>query len=488
MTSNHTHLSWLIAGIWAMSLCVAWAGNGDPIAPAAEEKQEYIYSESEVKARFKAMPSIVSKRYNSTTRHKIKAYMDSQRSVTEQLLGKGSMFFPIIEQYLKAYDLPLDLRVLPIIETRLDPTAISHAGATGLWQFMEGTAAEFGLTMDHKLDERIDIHRSTEAAVQYLAKLYSKYEDWGLALAAYNCGPGYVNRAIRRAGSRDYWKVSQYLPRETQKYVPKFLAATYLVNYYHEHGLTPAFPDLDLQITQELRVFKKICFDELARISQVPVAILEELNPAYSEDCIREKKEGTVITLPRRAARFVAGYLRMPEEGQKYFTDLAIPEQRSLEIEQSGYRMMLYTPDSTETLSSVAGFFDVEESLLRLWNSLEPDPVFDGQRELQIFIPEVQPFHLPKPAPLALVPQISAEIASALNDQACQSVVQLMHGVGISGSYELYTLSLAETVDDVCRIFPVVDRQDIMEHNPKALWVPGEVIRIPNSRENLAVR
>ena len=178
----------------------------------------------------------------------------------------------------------------------------------------------------------------------------------------------------------------------------------------------------------------------------------------------------------------------MPEEGHKYFTDLAIPEQRSLEIEQSGYRLMLYTPDSTETLSSVAGFFDVEESLLRLWNSLEPDPVFDGQRELQFFIPEVQPFHLPKPAPLALVPQISAEIASALNDQACQSVVQLMHGVGISGSYELYTLSLAETVDDVCRIFPVVDRQDIMEHNPKALWVPGEVIRIPNSRENLAVR
>lgn len=488
MEQKGTRIGWLIAGIWALSLIGGFANNGDPAVVKAADSEVFVYSESEVRSRFKQMPSIVSKRYSSLTKSRIKSYVDSRRDLTEQLLGKSSMFFPIIEQYLKEYNLPLDLRVLPIIETKMDPTAISEAGATGLWQFMEGTATEFGLTIDHLIDERFDIHRSTEAAVQYLARLYEKYNDWGLALAAYNCGPGYVNRAIRRAKSRDYWSIAKYLPRETQKYVPKFLAATYLVNYYHEHGLIPAFPDLDLQITQELRVFKAVCFDEIARISQVPLPIVRQLNPAYTEDCLKARKTGTVITLPKRSVRFVAGYLQMPEEGHKYFQELTIPDQEQESLTMAGYRLVLYTPDADSTLTSVANLFGMEESLLRLWNGLEPEPKFDGIREIQIFLPEIKAFHLPKPAKIDLIPQVSMEIATALSLQHQHDVVELMRGAGTGHRYDYYTLSLADTPEDVCRIYPMVDPEDLMDHNPKAMWVPGEIIRVPNSRQNLAVR
>ncbi len=488
MEKKGTKIGWLISSIWAFSLVWGFANNGDPATVKSIEKEVFTYSESEVRSRFKQMPSIVTKRYSGLTKSRIKSYVDSRRDITEQLLGKSSMFFPIIEQYLKAYNLPLDLRVLPIIETKLDPTAISHAGASGLWQFMEGTAAEYGLTMDHLIDERFDIHRSTEAAVQYLAKLYNKYEDWGLALAAYNCGPGYVNRAIRRAKSRDYWSIARYLPRETQKYVPKFLAATYLVNYYHEHGLIPAFPDLDLQLTQELRVFKEVCFDEIARIAQVPLATVRQLNPAYTDDCLNAWKNGTVITLPKRSVRFVAGYLKMPDEGHKYFEELTIPEQEEESLTQAGYRLVLYTPEVDSTLTYVAALFGVEESLLRLWNALEPEPIFDGIRELQIFLPEIKPFHLPKPAKIELIPQIGTEIATALTKKYQHEIVDLMYGVGRESKYDLYTLSLADTPEDVCRVYPTVDPQDLKEHNPKALWVPGEIIRVPHSRQNLAIR
>lgn len=488
MEQKGTRIGWLIAGIWALSLAWGFANNGDPAMEKTTNSEVFNYSESEVRSRFKQMPSIVSKRYSSLTKTRIKSYVDSRRDLTEELLGKSSMFFPIIEQYLKAYNLPLDLRVLPIIETKMDPTAISHAGASGLWQFMEGTATEFGLTIDHLIDERFDIHRSTEAAVQYLARLYEKYNDWGLALAAYNCGPGYVNRAIRRAKSKDYWAIAKYLPRETQKYVPKFLAATYLVNYYHEHGLVPAFPDLDLQMTQELRVFKAVCFDELARIAQVSLPIVRQLNPAYTEDCLKAKKNGTVITLPKRSVRFVAGYLQMPEEGQKYFKDLTVPEQEEESLTQSGYRLLLYTPQADSTLAYVAGQFGIEESLLRLWNGLEPDPKFDGIREIQIYLPEIKPFHLPKPAKINLIPQIGTEIASAITRKYRHDVVELMRGMGTESRYDYYTLSLADTPADVCRVYPMVDASDLLDHNPKAMWVPGEIIRVPLMRQNLAIR
>lgn len=460
------------------------AENGSPARDPGKELS--VYSEADVKARFKAMPSIISKRYNEETRRRIRSYVYGRRAFAEDLLGRGAVYFPIIEQYLKQYDLPLELRVLPIIETNFDPLAVSRAGASGLWQFMQGTAEYMGLNTSEELDERFDIHRSTEAAVQYLARLYDKYQDWALALAAYNCGPRYVNRAIKRGKSRDFWTIARYLPRETQKYVPKFLAASYLVHYYHEHQLVPAFPELDLQLTQDLRLPRPICLEDLARIASTPLEVLQKLNPAYGDGCVPEDPRGPLVTLPKRAADFVLGYLSMPEEGRKYFPQFeeGLPVHATAVLDE--YLVVYYPPQAEESLADAAALFQVEESLLRLWNGLEPDPVFDGERELLIYIPVRRPFHLPKGHLPRLVRGAGEKICPLSGEVALLDIVTLMSDAVRPENYWLHTLGMGESPFEVSRRFNLQDTEVLREHNPQALWTPGEIIRIPRPTELMA--
>jgi membrane-bound lytic murein transglycosylase D len=453
------------------------AENGTPAPVPGKELP--AYSEAEIKARFKAMPSIISKRYNEETRKRIRSYVYGRRAFAEDLLGRGAVYFPIIEQYLKQYDLPLELRVLPIIETNFDPLAVSRAGASGLWQFMQGTAEYMGLSTADGLDERFDIHRSTEAAVQYLARLYDKYQDWALALAAYNCGPRYVNRAIKRGKSRDFWTIARYLPRETQKYVPKFLAASYLVHYYHEHQLVPAFPELDLQITQDLRLPRGICLEELARIAGTPLEVLRKLNPAYGDGCVPEDPRGPMVTLPKRSADYVLGYLSMPVEGRVYFPQFEDGQPLPLTSSLDEYLVVYYPPQPEESLADAAALFQIEESLLRLWNGLEPDPVFDGERELLIYIPVRKAFHLPK-WHLPRLPRYPGEGLSPLSEEAAPiDIVTIMADAVRPATYWLHTLGIGESPFEVCRQYNLEGSEVLREHNPQAFWTPGEVIRIP---------
>lgn len=462
----------------------AMAENGSPARDPGKDLP--IYSEAEVKARFKAMPSIISKRYNEETRRRIRSYVYGRRAFAEDLLGRGAVYFPIIEQYLKQYDLPLELRVLPIIETNFDPLAVSRAGASGLWQFMQGTAEHMGLNTSEELDERFDIHRSTEAAVQYLARLYEKYQDWALALAAYNCGPRYVNRAIKRGKSRDFWTIARYLPRETQKYVPKFLAASYLIHYYHEHQLVPAFPELDLQLTQDLRLPRPICLEDLARIAGTPLEVLLKLNPAYADGCVPQDPRGALVTVPKRSADFVLGYLSMPEEGRKYFPQFESGKPAPSTASLDEYLVVYYPPQPEESLADAAALFQIEESLLLLWNGLEPDPVFDGERELLIYIPVRKPFHLPK-GQLPKLPIFSGEGLSPLSDDNGMSdIVTLMSEAVRPANYWLHTLGIGESPFEVSRQYNLGNTEVLREHNAQALWTPGEIIRIPRPTELMA--
>jgi membrane-bound lytic murein transglycosylase D len=461
------------------------AGTGDPANGNGPETA--AFSETEIKARFKEMPSIISKRFSDETRKRIKIYVYSRREFTEELLGKSAMYFPIIEQYLKKHGLPLELRVLPIVETNFDPLAVSHAGATGMWQFMEGTAEGFGLTMDKGLDQRIDVHRSTEAAVLYLAKLYEKYEDWGLALAAYNCGPRHVNRAIKRGKSRDYWTISRFLPRETQKYVPRFLAASYLVNYYHVHDLLPAFPELDLQLTRDVQLPRVLCFDELAKISNTPVEVIRQLNPAYTDECLKTGPQGIMVTLPKRAADYVLGYLSLPTERLMLFNQVETEKVIADHQSEKEYILMHYVPQPSETLAHIASTFDVEESLLCLWNNMEPDPKFDGFRELHIYIPVIKRFHLPKFS-AEVLPFYDGEKLSSIEGAMYNcAIAEIMAGVGEPVNYVYHTLGFGETFYEVCRQYHLTNKQMLREHNPKAMWTPGEIIRIPVEETIMAV-
>jgi membrane-bound lytic murein transglycosylase D len=439
-------------------------------------------------ARFRSMPSIIEKRYTDETRRRIKTYVHNRRETTEALLGKGAVYFPIIEQYLKEHGLPLELRVLPIIETNFDPLAVSHAGATGLWQLMEGTAELYGLTMSKGMDQRLDIHRSTEAAVLLLARLYEKYGDWGLALAAYNCGPRPVNRALKRSKKKDYWSIARQLPRETQRYVPRFLAASYLVNYYHEHDLMPAFPELDLQLTRDVRLPVGLCFEELAVLANTPVEVLRKLNPAYKGDCLPHGPQGVVVTLPKRCAEFVPGFLAMPVEGRALFPELCGGES-GIRHAASEYDLQRYVPSAGESLSDVADRFRVEESLLGLWNGLEPQPQFDGQRELIIYTPRVRRFHLPKVEVNYLSPDRGRKPASMYGEtSAVLHLDQLMAGALAPQDYLLHTLGFGETFGEVSRLYRLDSEEVIREHNPKVLGTAGEILRIPRSSVEMAVK
>lgn len=476
----------IILLLWAACTAPALAGNGDPAGK--KDRTPGDYPESEVKARFSDMPSIIEKRYTDETRRKIRTYVHARRETTEALLGKSAVYFPIIEQYLKEHGLPLELRVLPIIETNFDPLAVSHAGATGLWQLMEGTAELYGLTMVKGLDQRLDIHRSTEAAVLLLARLYEKYQDWGLALAAYNCGPRPVNRALKRSKKKDYWSIARHLPRETQRYVPRFLAASYLVNYYHQHDLMPAFPELDLQLTSDVRLPVGLCFEELALLSNTPVEVLRKLNPAYKGDCLPVSPEGVVVTLPKRCAEFVPGFLAMPEEGRAHFPELC-GETGAIRHAASEYDLHRYMPPAGETLSDVAKRFRVEESLLGLWNGLEPQPIFDGSRELIVYTPRVRRFHLPKVETDFLSPDRGRKPSSMCEDPSVNlRLDHLMAGALQPQDYLLHTLGFGETFGEVSRLYRLDSEQVIREHNPKVLGTAGEILRIPRSSVEMAAK
>ena len=210
--------------------------------------------------RLSRIPAIIEMPYNDAVKKLIESYTTRLRSKVSYMLAAANLYMPIIEEALEAYDLPLELKYLPIIESALNPSALSRRRASGLWQFILSTGKRYGLENNSLVDERRDPIKSTWAAARYLSELYNIYKDWNLALAAYNCGPGNVNKAIRRAnGATDYWEIYDFLPRETRGYVPAFIAANYIMNYYCEHGICPMESELPaltdtVQIHQDLHL------------------------------------------------------------------------------------------------------------------------------------------------------------------------------------------------------------------------------------------
>ena len=251
-----------------------------------------------MKNRLLRMDCLVDARLTTATSNYIQQYLVNHKASTEKLLGKSALFFPIIESFLTENKLPKELKAMAIMESWLDPEAISRSGAVGLWQFMPGTAKDFGLNFNAYVDERRDPCKSTLAAIQYLKYLYSQYNDWALSLAAYNSGPQRVNYAIERAGGvRDFWAIQQYLPTETQNYVPKYIAINYVLNYYNEHDLNPLLPELDLQITSFVKTTKRVDFRTLSKITGLSVQTIESLNPSYKKKYCSQVNRRSILDI-----------------------------------------------------------------------------------------------------------------------------------------------------------------------------------------------
>ena len=248
--------------------------------------------------RLKRLPTLIEMPYNEVVQKFIDRYSGKLRRSVSFMLGASNFYMPIFEEALEAYNLPLELKYLPVIESALNPKAVSRVGATGLWQFMLPTAKRYGLEIGTLIDERRDPVKASYAAAHYLSDLYKIFDDWSLVIAAYNCGPTNVNKAIHRAkGNADYWSIYPYLPKETRGYVPAFIAANYIMNYYCDHNICPMVTELPVK-TDTVVVNKDIHFEQIAQILNIKKEHLRNLNPQYRHDIINGLNKPMALRLP----------------------------------------------------------------------------------------------------------------------------------------------------------------------------------------------
>lgn len=258
---------------------------------------------SDLSRRIANLNTVIDVRVNSDVIEEVNFYIEKRRKDAQIILGRTSLYFPLIEEIIRREGLPEELKAVAVIESSLIPNISSHAGASGMWQIMKGTGEKYGLNITNTIDERRDLVRSTEVAMKLLSRLYTYYGDWTMALAAYNCGDGTVNKAIAKSGGKkDYWSIHEYLPRETQKFIPRYIAAHYLLNYYFLHDLSPTEPSELLKYTLSIKTFNKVDFKKLSRELNLDLKIIKTLNPMYSKDYIPKSTNGSYyLTLPDSA-------------------------------------------------------------------------------------------------------------------------------------------------------------------------------------------
>lgn len=263
------------------------------------EKEVYI-------ERLRRLPSVIELPYNEVVQKFIDRYSGRLRHSVSYMLGASNFYMPIFEEALETYGLPLELKYLPVIESALNPTAVSRVGATGLWQFMLTTGKQYGLNVNSLVDERRDPLKSSYAAAHYLSDLYKIYGDWSLVIAAYNCGPDNINKAIHRAkGVKDYWQIYPYLPKETRGYVPAFIAANYIMNYYCEHNICPMVTRLPAK-TDTVMINKNLHLEQVAAVCNIDIEQLRALNPSYRRDIVPGLTALSPLRLPQtEVGRFI---------------------------------------------------------------------------------------------------------------------------------------------------------------------------------------
>ena len=329
--------------------------------------------DSVYESRLRMILSPIVMPYNSVVKRYIVAYTTSRRHTMEDILGRSRYYFPMIEAELDKAGLPIELRMLAAIESALSPTAISRAGATGLWQFMYTTGKHYGLEINSFIDQRRDPVLATRAACRYLKDLYAIYGDWTLALAAYNCGPGNVNKAIRRAGTNvtSFWDIYPYLPRETRGYVPSFMAATYVYTFHFQHDLQPAEHNLPLA-TDTVTIRRPMHLDQVASSLDIPKEVLRSLNPQYKQDIIPATSKSYPLTLPLAdITRYIDNEETILAKDTVYLAQYLRPSRTEPARQTIALDSFTYRVKSGDTLSGIAKKHHVTVAQLMKWNNLK---------------------------------------------------------------------------------------------------------------------
>lgn len=359
-----------------------------------------IFADSVYIDRLSRIPAVMELPYNSIVRKFIDQYSGRLRRSVSYMLGATNFYIPLFEEALALYNLPLELKYLPVIESALDPTAVSRKGATGLWQFMLPTAKRYGLKINSLVDERRDPVKATYAAAQYLSELYNLYDDWSLVIAAYNCGPNSLNKAIHRAGgSKDYWTVYPYLPKETRGYVPAFIAANYIMEYYCDHNICPMRAK-GVDLSDTVVVSRDLSLEQVAAVCGVDMEQLRSLNPQYKTAMVPGASYECILRLPPEAAlRFVD----LGDSVYNFRSDELLTKRKTVEVDEqavarqassssSGRRSSsrrssrrrssgrTVTVKSGQTLSELAEKYNTSVSKLRRLNGIKGSSIRAGKK------------------------------------------------------------------------------------------------------------
>lgn len=417
-------------------------------------------SDSLYLARLDSIQSAIPLSFNDIVRNYIELYTVRKRFQVANMLGLGEYYFPIFEEALDAECMPMELKYLPVIESALNPRALSRAGASGLWQFMYSTGKMYKLEINSFIDERRDPHTATKAAVKYLNDLYGIYEDWILVIAAYNCGPGNVNKAIRRSGGKkNYWDIYYNLPRETRGYVPAFIAANYVFNYYKEHGIYPLEPSLP-EMCDSLVISDAVHFEQIAAKLDLSVEQLRDLNPQYRADVI-PAGFGKSYTL-RMPYNHVNNFIDCQDSifacnRSKYFNDsdrVADPKDRikvhARTLGEEGRSRLVYTVKSGDVPGGIAMKFDVRLADLKYWNNLNKRLTIHPGQKLVIYVPEKK----------ATQYKNKADYAEKISNTASAP-----EAATVDGEFVYYTVKKGENLWGIAKKYPGVSNQDIMKWN-----------------------
>ena len=341
--------------------------------------------------RLSRIPGIIEMPYNEVVQKFIDRYSGRLRHSVSYMLGASNFYMPIFEQALETYQLPLELKYLPVIESALNPTAVSRVGATGLWQFMLTTGKMYGLNVNTLVDERRDPIKSSYAAARYLKDLYKVFGDWNLVIAAYNCGPENINKAIKRSnGEKDYWKIYPYLPKETRGYVPAFIAANYIMTYYCEHNICPMNTTLP-EKTDTVMVGRNLHMEQVATVCGLEMEQLRTLNPAYRHDVIPGATELACLRLPQTE---IGRFLENEDSIYQYKTDSLLARRATVAVSETAYKVGKSTKRSRssrsrgrtvtirkgQTLSEIARQNGTTVSKLRRLNGIKGNNIRAGKK------------------------------------------------------------------------------------------------------------
>ncbi|MDR2120680.1 MAG: LysM peptidoglycan-binding domain-containing protein [Tannerella sp.] len=352
-----------------------------------DDDENVFFTDAVYQQRLEKLPCIIPMDYNPTVRKCIDLYAGRRRALVRYMMGMADLYFPVFEQILDRYDLPDELKYLAVVESALKPDALSRVGATGLWQFMLPTAKVYGLEINSLIDERLDPVKATHAACRYFKEMYAVYGDWHLVLAAYNCGPGNVNRAIRRAGGKtNFWEIFPYLPRETRSYIPLFIAAAYIMNYHCEHNLCPIRTSLSLA-SDTVMVNRMLHMRQVADVLKIDIEMIRLLNPQYKREIIPGNIMPSPLKLPVAATlTFIdnvdsVGAYRIEELLAGCETVDASGDAQDNPRKET----ITHTVEAGETLYTIANRYGVTAKDIRKWNKLRANRVPKG-RKLTVII------------------------------------------------------------------------------------------------------